>query len=114
VLAGSTVKAAMLVAAGPAAAGVISANAAALTEGVLRTMFMTKVKTVLAGFLAVGVIGSGAGLITYHGLAAGPEKPQREAAEKPSARGADVPGERDYCDAASEQQGIVLVVGTEI
>jgi len=56
----STVKAATRVAAGSATAGVVSASVVALAEGVLKTMVLTKVKTltvvVLAFFLATGVV----------------------------------------------------------
>jgi RNA polymerase sigma factor (sigma-70 family) len=51
-LVGFTVKAARLCAAGQAAAGAISARVAALTEGMLQTMMLTKPKTALAVFLA--------------------------------------------------------------
>ena len=59
-LVASTVKAAATVAAGSATAGVVSASVVALTQGVLKTMFLTKVKTVsavvLAFLLATGVV----------------------------------------------------------
>src|SRR5262249_20853674 len=50
------------------AARLISAKVAALTEGVLKTMFVTKLKTAAAVLLAVGVI-AGAGGWTYHSMA---------------------------------------------
>jgi RNA polymerase sigma factor (sigma-70 family) len=62
-LVGTTSKAALAVAAGQAVAAVATARAAALTEGVLRAMFMTKLKVALGIVLAVGLIGLGAGLI---------------------------------------------------
>ena len=56
----STVKAAAIVAAGSATAGAVSASVVALTEGVLKTMVLPKVKTltvvVLAFFLATGAV----------------------------------------------------------
>jgi RNA polymerase sigma factor (sigma-70 family) len=53
----STVEAARLFAAGQAAAaGVISVRVAALTEGVLRAMFLTKLKTAAAVVLTAGVL----------------------------------------------------------
>jgi RNA polymerase sigma factor (sigma-70 family) len=61
-LVGSTVKAATLVAAGHVAAGVVSAPVVALTEGVLTTMFLSKVKLGLALVLAVGVLVAGWGI----------------------------------------------------
>ena len=62
----ATVKAAMLVAARDAAeAGLVSTSAAALTEGVLRTMLFTKLKSAAATLLAAGAIASGVGLYAY-------------------------------------------------
>src|SRR5437763_5306640 len=54
-LVSSTIKAASLLAAGRAA-GVISAKVAALTEGVVKTMFVTKIKGVLAVVLVVAAL----------------------------------------------------------
>jgi RNA polymerase sigma factor (sigma-70 family) len=66
-LVASTIKAARLLAAGPA--GVVSAKVAALTEGVVKAMFVTKIKGVLAVVLVVGLvlggIGAGVGLSTH-------------------------------------------------
>src|SRR5262249_6261929 len=61
-LVSSTVQAAALVAAGHAAASAVSAPVAALTEGVLQAMFVTKLKIVTAVALAVGLLGVGFGL----------------------------------------------------
>jgi RNA polymerase sigma factor (sigma-70 family) len=67
----ATIKAATLFAAGHGAAtGMISVKVAALTEGVLKTMLIAKVKTVVGMLLAVAVIAFGAGLLCY-GTAAG-------------------------------------------
>ncbi len=68
-LAVSTIKAATLVAAGRAAAGVISAQVAALTEGVLRAMLLTKLKIATALVLAVSLVAAGAGLLAHRVLA---------------------------------------------
>jgi RNA polymerase sigma factor (sigma-70 family) len=60
----STIKVASLVAAGPAAtAGLISAPVAALTEGVIRTMLLSKLK--IAGALLLALALSGAGSLFY-------------------------------------------------
>jgi RNA polymerase sigma factor (sigma-70 family) len=68
-VAASTIKAAVLIAAGNAAApGVVSAQAAALTEGALRMIYLARMKTAAAiviGAILVSVIGTG----TYHALA---------------------------------------------
>lgn len=67
-----TVQAASLYAAGKTvAAGVISAQAAALSQGVLQTMFMSKLKLTAAVILAMVVVGTGAGM-TLNALA-GPQ-----------------------------------------
>lgn len=56
----STVEAAMGVAAGHVAT-VVSSNVAVLTEGVLKTMLLTKLKTVLATGLVLALVGLGIG-----------------------------------------------------
>jgi WD40 repeat protein len=62
-LADGTVKAALLFAAGDkAAGGVVSANAAALAEGVLRAMYRTKL-TIGMALVVVGLVGAGVGLL---------------------------------------------------
>jgi RNA polymerase sigma factor (sigma-70 family) len=74
----STSKAVTLVATGQAAAGVISARAAALTEGVLKTMLLTKLKIASVVLLA-GVLGTavGASLLAGQPQAAEPAKVAR-------------------------------------
>jgi hypothetical protein len=72
-----TVKAAVLFAAGKTAARA----AVALAEGVLKSMLMTKLKVAAAILLVVGMAGSGAGVLTYRGVAG--ERPSPEG-QKPS------------------------------
>jgi RNA polymerase sigma factor (sigma-70 family) len=60
-LVSATVQAAALSAAGQAA-GAVSAPVAALTEGVLRAMFVSKCQPALAVVLAVGLLGAGWGV----------------------------------------------------
>src|SRR5262249_49629730 len=78
----ATVKAARLFAAGQAAVGLISAKAVVLSEGGLKTMFLTKAKIITAVLFAAGVTGliSGAGL--YRTLAAPPPEAQRKVASR--------------------------------
>ena len=65
----STTKAVTLTASGQAMAGLISSEVAALTQGVLKTMLLTKLKVAtMAAFAMLGVAGLGAGLLT-HGMA---------------------------------------------
>jgi RNA polymerase sigma factor (sigma-70 family) len=77
-LVASTIKAASLCAAGKAAAatGVISAQVAALTEGMVQTMFATKIKSVLAVVVLIAALAGGAAGLIY----------QTQAAEQPQAK----------------------------
>jgi len=62
----ATIKAVCLTAAGPtAASGLVSGKVAALTEGVLKTMFLTKLKATITGLLIVGVLGIPATGVRY-------------------------------------------------
>jgi RNA polymerase sigma factor (sigma-70 family) len=70
------------VAAGGAAGGIISAPVAALTKGVLKTMFVTKLKILTAVVVAVGLTGTGAHML------AGAARP---AADERAAEGGDKP-----------------------
>jgi RNA polymerase sigma factor (sigma-70 family) len=77
----STLKAACLIAAGQAAvAGMVSAQAAALSQGVLRTMFWTRLTMACTVLLGVGALGVGAGLLAY---AKPTEPPVQPVAERP-------------------------------
>jgi RNA polymerase sigma factor (sigma-70 family) len=79
----STIKAASLFAAAqPAATGVVSAKVAGVAEGVLKTMLLTKVKTVTAVLLAVATLGIGAGWQTHQALAKRPANEALKGADK--------------------------------
>jgi RNA polymerase sigma factor (sigma-70 family) len=72
-LVSSTVKAARLFAAGQSAAvGLISAKAAALTEGVLQTMLLSKLKAAVVLMLTIGGLGIGASALPFRTVAAEP------------------------------------------
>jgi RNA polymerase sigma factor (sigma-70 family) len=61
-----TIKAAMLIAAHDAAeAGLVSASAAALTQGVLRKMFCAKLKWVALALMTAGTVAAGTGVYAY-------------------------------------------------
>jgi RNA polymerase sigma factor (sigma-70 family) len=71
-----TVRAALSGAADQAAAGVVTAQAAALAKGALHAMWMTKVKMTAALVVSLALLGGGA--FTYRTLAAGPgDEPSR-------------------------------------
>lgn len=91
VLREATVRAALLVAAGQAVtAGVVSAPVAALTNGVLRTMFLTKLTVACTVLLGLGIAGTSAGRFTYH-LLAEPNEVQSETLPDPVAQAAEEP-----------------------
>jgi RNA polymerase sigma factor (sigma-70 family) len=88
----STIEAARLFAAGQAAAAsVISVKVAALTEGVLKAMLLTKLKTVLTVLLAVSLIGTAASVFTYRTLAGEQKEATQQAGAKPAGKVADEP-----------------------
>jgi RNA polymerase sigma factor (sigma-70 family) len=61
---------------GAVTAGVVSARVAALAEGVMQTMFLTRTKVLMALLLATALLGGSAGLLVPHGSA----EPAREGA----------------------------------
>ncbi len=78
----ATIHAANLLAAGHAAsAGSISANVAALTDGVLKTMLLTKLKVTGACLLMASIVLAGAGSSAYYTYAA--KAPTAEVASTP-------------------------------
>jgi RNA polymerase sigma factor (sigma-70 family) len=84
VLAMTTTKAALLTAAGPAA-GVVSTTVLTLTEGVLKAMFVAKLKTATVVLCGVAALGLGTGGVIYQSRAgaAGPQKLDRGVQERP-------------------------------
>jgi RNA polymerase sigma factor (sigma-70 family) len=78
-LVGSTIKAAMIVAEQATLAGAVPAKVAILMEGVLKSMLLTKLKSVVAVMLAMVTLGIGAGLLasgTAGGQQSNPVVPQ--------------------------------------
>ncbi len=70
-LVSSTIQAASDFVAGQAvAAGVVSARAAALAKGVLKTMLLNKLKAVTIATLLIALLGLGGGAFAWRGLAA--------------------------------------------
>ncbi len=108
----STVQAATLMAAGKAlAAGAISAKVVALTEGVLKTMLMTKIKVVLAVVMTVHLIGAGVGLVYCQTAGTGQDKgggppAAQEKADKPVPKGQQPAPKEEAKDEAKVGQPI--------
>jgi RNA polymerase sigma factor (sigma-70 family) len=110
VLLNSTVKAATAVALGGAATSVVSAQVAALTEGVLKTMFTCKLKIATAALVVVaGLLVAGMGALVLPALAQKPaekkqvKEPDKVPAEKQDAVKVVKPGANNvrslaYCN----------------
>jgi hypothetical protein len=89
----ATIKATGLFAAAPAAAaGAISAKVSALTDGVLKGMFLTKAKVATAVLLVVGILGSGAGWLAHQALAVKPADKSMVVKDSPDREGGEVSG----------------------
>jgi RNA polymerase sigma-70 factor (ECF subfamily) len=78
-LAESTTRAALTFAAGNQAVATSVSVAAALAEGGLRAMFLSKLKIVAAVLVTVGLLGTGAGVLTHQVLSAGQANPAGKA-----------------------------------
>jgi hypothetical protein len=85
-----TIKAVTLFAAPQAATGVISAKIAALTEGVLKAMLLTKLKTTLAVLFLLAVVGSGLSLVNYN-LQAADQVQAKKDRKEPAAASSETP-----------------------
>jgi RNA polymerase sigma factor (sigma-70 family) len=84
---------ALLAAAGPAVlAGAVSADVLSLGEGMMRTMFLNKLKAALALLLVVGAVGVGVALAGWRALEgqSPPVDPPQAASEKPAADRTDL------------------------
>jgi RNA polymerase sigma factor (sigma-70 family) len=124
VLVHTTLKAALVFAAGKAVAGTVSAQALTWTQGVLRTMFLSKIKILAAAVLLMGATGTGAGLLMSLKAEAPPaaktEAPaasQQAKADKPPADAPDENEERPVkatVEVSSEREGRIALIGTEI
>jgi RNA polymerase sigma factor (sigma-70 family) len=101
----STIKAAMWIATGGAAGSVVSAKVAALTQGVLRTMFLSKLKVISAGLLIAGLLVCG---VLIPGLCA---LPQSSLAQQPAVKQQEKPPDKEPAKKAPDagQDGVKVV-----
>lgn len=95
----STTKAAIALAAGEAASTVVTAKVAALTEGVLKAMLITKLKAVVYVVLLLGFMITGGSVLTYRTASAKGDQPA--AAEAP----AKAPQEKEAFTAWGKEVG---------
>jgi RNA polymerase sigma factor (sigma-70 family) len=114
----STIKAACLLASGQAASGIVGAKTAALTEGVLKAMLLTKLKIATAALLGLAVLGAGLAGLNYHAPAAEPalvKQPEHDGdasaqnpAQKPDPKDEGPPWMREFREIYSLADGEVL------
>ncbi len=78
-----TIRMSLSFAAGPTSSAV-SASLAALVEGVVRSMFLSKVKFVSIVLLMIGLLGSGAGFVVHRTAAGQPAPKPASAPDRPS------------------------------
>jgi RNA polymerase sigma factor (sigma-70 family) len=105
----ATARAALRYATGPtAAAGAASGPVVSLTEGVLRSMFLTKLKvTAVVMLLAAGLVGAGAGSL--------PRAVPGRATAADAESAAPVPENRPVVvNLPARRDGVLLFIGTEI
>jgi RNA polymerase sigma factor (sigma-70 family) len=108
----ATTQAALLTAAGPAAvSGCISATVSTLTEGVMKAMFIAKIKTATLVLCGVAALGLGTGGVYYQTRAGAADVPARvsrdEQGQQPRAARAaqqDVEKWRDIAKEAQERE----------
>ena len=82
-LVSATVKAASMLAAGQTVAtGLISAKVAALTQGAMKAMLLTKLKTMVLALTVVGVLGVGAGTYSVSAIADNQVESQKQSGQR--------------------------------
>jgi RNA polymerase sigma factor (sigma-70 family) len=109
----STARAATVIAAGQgAAAGLVPTKVAALTEGVLKAMFKTNLKTAGLVVLAMVLAATGTGVLTYRALAAGQPGPAPAAGARQAPTGDQPkgvpPGPKEPAAPADEKKDVVF------
>ena len=80
----------------------ISSKVAALTEGVIKTMWLARLKITMAAGLALAVLGTGVGVVSYRTLAVQPDQRRAPAAQADERKAENPRGERP---AAGERAG---------
>jgi RNA polymerase sigma factor (sigma-70 family) len=115
-LAIATVKGAVLITAGRTLSpGIVSAQVAGLIQGVLRTMFLDKVRTLAAAAFVVAVLGGGTGFLAYQSRLAAAPPASDDAVQAGDAVRAQVSRNEDTAqqaradDAATERLPVVAV-----
>jgi RNA polymerase sigma factor (sigma-70 family) len=125
----ATVKAGLAWAMGkPLTMGAISLKAVSLAEGMVKSMFLSKLKTATAILLGATLIGSGVGVVTYRAAVAQEksdepsqeDKLRQEIArlknelEKVERKLEGLKPDRAYIKVPAHREGVISLIGTEI
>jgi RNA polymerase sigma factor (sigma-70 family) len=125
----ATVQAGLALAAGKSlATGIISIKAVSLAEGIVKSMFLSKLKTVSVILLGATLVGSGVGVVSYRAVVAQEKKAdpsQEERLRQEIGRLRNeldrlerelerLRPERAYVKVAAQREGVIVFVSTEI
>jgi RNA polymerase sigma factor (sigma-70 family) len=113
----TTLKAVLSGTAGASIAGAASVHATALAEGVIRAMYLRKMKLTAAFVVALGVLVGGGIWWQQHAATAAPPLPKDEPARPAPGRTApaeDKDERHKLVDVASAREGILLLLGIEV
>ncbi len=114
-LVSAMVKAAGLSVAGQATAGVISAKVAALSKGVMRTMFLARLKNATALLVAIALIGAGVTAVAMQGsqaVARHQVATKTDEPEKPMSPSRSLKGEYEFLSVSFGRDGKTLATIT--
>jgi RNA polymerase sigma factor (sigma-70 family) len=110
-LAASTIRTALLCAAGQPLASVASPQATALAEGALRAMTLSKLKVAAMILVVLGTLGGGGAMVGRQMLAGAAPVPEANAADGDKRVRARP---HKLVDVVSQREGQIVVIGTEI
>jgi RNA polymerase sigma factor (sigma-70 family) len=106
----STLGSACLITNDPTAVAGVSAEVAALVEGVTKSMFVTKAKLATAVLLAIGIVAAGLGLAVHQALAAGAAEGQPALTSQTPGQNKETPGAKPAADPAKEGKEEAIVI----
>jgi len=109
-LVSSTLQAALVFAAAKTTAGIVSESVITLAQGVLRATTLPKLKTAMALFLVLGMLGTGAAAVSYR-VSAAQQAEARQASAKPAAKAQGQPKPVENDEARIDRYGDPLPRG---
>lgn len=125
----ATTKAGLAIAVGHTlASGLVSTKVISLTEGVVKSMFLSELKLAAVGLTAVLMIGSGAGVVSYRTVASNEKKADatledrlrdeiarlKKELDRAEKEIAQLKLERTYVKVAASREGVLAFFGTDL